>query len=95
MKKVIWIVGIITWIFFLLLFHDLDAINKNHTHEIILIITGVCLAIYIYRKTGSRAKEVEKENQELKAEVEKLRAELQDQAVRRAMDKAERREKKD
>ena len=95
MKKVIWIVGIITWIFFLLLFHDLDAINKNHTHEIILIITGVCLAIYIYRKTGSRAKEVEKENQELKAEVEKLRAELQDQAVRRAMDKAERQEKKD
>lgn len=89
MKKVIWIVGIITWIFFLLLFHDLDAINKNHTHEIILIITGICLAIYIYRKTGSNAKELEKENQALKSEIEKLRLELQEQAVRQAINKSE------
>lgn len=94
-KTLLWILAILAWLFILMFAWYIDIPTKNNTHQIILIITGICLAIYIYRKTGSRAKELEKENQALKAEVEKLRAELQDQAVRRAMDKAERQEKKD
>lgn len=71
-----------------------DTNNGTNAHSIILIITGVCLALYIFRKTGSGAKGLEKENQELKAENQKLRQELQEQVVRRAMDHAESREKK-
>lgn len=94
-KVILWALGIFAWFMFFLITWMGDINNGTYSHLIILIITGSCLAIYIFRKTGSRAKELEKENQELKAEVEKLRAELQDQAVRRAMDKAERQEKKD
>ena len=67
-----------------------DINNGTNAHSLILIITGTCLAIYIFRKTGSSNKDLEKENQELKAENQRLRQELeQAQAVRRAMDKAE------
>ena len=91
-KVLLWILGIIAWFFFLLLFRDMDSEYQSHTHEIILIITGICLIIYIFRKTGSGTKELERENQELKAENQKLRQELeQAQAVQRAMDKAEKR----
>lgn len=43
--------------------------------------------------TALNGKKQKEENQELKAENQKLRQELQEQAVRRAMDKAEGREK--
>lgn len=91
-KYILGIAGILLWFFFLILFRAMDTEYKSHTHEIILIITGILLGIYIFRKTENNAKELEKENQELKAENQRLRQQLQDQAVRRAMDKAERRE---
>ena len=98
MKKtisiVLWIAGTITWLLFLLLFRDIDTVQQSHTHEIILIITGILLAIHIGKRMGSGTKELEKENQELKAENQKLREELAEQAVRQAMDKAENRERK-
>ena len=63
------------------------------SQQIILIVTGICLAIYIFRKTGTGTKDLEKENQELKAENQKLREELERaQAVQRAMDRAEKRD---
>ena len=93
-KYIFWTIGIALWFFFLILFRAMDTEYKSHTHEIILIITGILLAIYIWKKAGSGPKELEKENQELKAENQKLRQELAEQAVRHAMDKAESREKK-
>lgn len=90
-KIFLWVLGIFVWLLFFLMTWMGDTNNGTSVHPIILIITGVCLALYIYRKTGSRAKELEQENQKLKAEVEQLRAELQEQAVRHAMDKVENR----
>lgn len=94
-KYILWFLGITVWFFFLTPFWMADMTHGSHTHQLIIIFTGICLAIYIFRKTDSGAKEVKKENQELKAEVQKLRAELQAQAVRRAMDAVEKREKED
>jgi len=90
-KYIFWITGIIVWLFLLMMFWMADMTHKTFSHLLLLIITGVCLALYIFRKTGSGAKELEQENQKLKAEVEQLRAELQEQAVRHAMDKVENR----
>lgn len=90
-KYILWVLGFALWLFILMFFSVIDTPTGNNTHQIILIITGICLALYIYRKTGTGAKELERENQELKAENEKLRQELQEQAVRRAMDKVENR----
>ena len=92
-KILLWILGIIIWLFVLIFFLYIDTPTGNNTHQLMLIITGICLAIYIFRKTGSSSKELEQENQELKAENQKLRQELeQAQAVRRAMDRAEKRD---
>ena len=88
-KLILWILGIIAWLFIMLFCWYIDTPTGGHTHQLILIITGICLALYIFRKTGTGAKVLEKENQELKAENQKLREELQAQAVRRTMDKAE------
>ena len=90
-KYILWVLGFALWLFILMFFSVIDTPTGNYTHQIILIITGICLALYIYRNTGTGAKELERENQELKAENEKLRQELQEQAVRRAMDKVENR----
>lgn len=55
---------------------------------------GIGTTIFGIYLTVSKRKAKEKEEKEaLKAEVQKLRQELQEQAVRRAMDKAEGREK--
>lgn len=85
------IAGIILWFFFLILFRAMDTEYKSHTHEIILIITGILLALYIWKRMSSGTKELEKENQKLKGENQRLQQELTEQAVRRAMDKAEQR----
>ena len=70
-----------------------DIYTNGNTHQLILIITGICLAIYIFRKTGPNTKDTGSEIQELKAENQKLREELERaQAVRRAMDRAEKRD---
>ena len=93
-KILLWILGIIAWLTFLTTFIALEIEHTIHALYIYLIITGICLAIYIWKKTGSGTKELEKENQELRAENQKLRQELAEQAVRHAMDKAENRERK-
>lgn len=92
-KYILWILGIAIWFFFITPFWAADMTHGTNTHQIIIIVTGICLAIYIWKKTGSETKELEKENQELKAEVQKLRQELAEQAVRHAIDKTESREK--
>ena len=92
-KILLWIIGIFAWFMFFITMWAADTNKGTYTHPIILIITGICLIIYIWKKTGSGAKELEEENRELKEEVQKLRQQLQDQAVRRAMEKAESRER--
>lgn len=76
-KYILWILGTAAWLFILLFFWSVDVPTGNNTHQIILIITGICLALYIFRKTGSKTKELEKENQELKAEIKELKEERQ------------------
>ena len=93
-KALLWILGIFTWLTFLETFVALEIEHKIHALYIYLIISGILLAIYIWKKTGSGTKELEKENQELKAEIQKLRQELAEQTVQHAMDKAESRERK-
>ena len=88
-KILLWILGVIAWFFLLMMFWMADLTHGTSSHLLILIITGICLAIYIWKKTGSGVKELEKENQELKEENQELRQQLQDQAVRRAIEKAD------
>ena len=88
-KILLWILGIVAWLTFLTTFIALEIEHKIHALCVYLIITGICLAIFIFKKTGSKEKELEKGNQELKAENQKLRQQLQDQAVQHAMDTAE------
>ena len=92
-KYIIGAIGIVIWFFVLILFRAMDTEYQSNTHQIIIIVTGICLAIYIWKKSGSGVKELEKENRELKKENQELRQQLQDQTVRRAMEKAESREK--
>lgn len=80
-KCILWILGIAIWLFLLLFFWSVDVSTGNNTHKIILIITGICLALYIFRKTSSGTKDLEKENQELKAEVKKLHQQLNKQLI--------------
>ena len=95
-KILLWILGITAWFFLLIMFWMADMTHGTFSHLIIFIITGVLLGIYIFRKTGSGTKELEKENQELKAENQQLHRELeQAQAVQRAMERAEKKDKTD
>lgn len=94
-KTLLWILGIIAWFFLLMMFWMADLTHGTSSHLLILIISSILLAIYIWKKTGFGVKKLEEENQALKAENQKLRQELADQAVKHAMDKAENREKKD
>ena len=94
-KYILWLLGIAAWCFFLEPFWIADMTHGSHTHQLIIIFTGICLIIYIFRKTDSGAKELKKENKELKEEVQKLRQELQNKAVRQAIEKADERESKE
>ena len=78
-KYLIWILGIALWLFVLMFFFVIDTPTKNNTHQLILIITGICLAIYLWKNSGKN--KLEKENQELKSELQKLRQELEAQKV--------------
>lgn len=75
-KILLWILGIIMWLSFLTTFIALEIEHQIHVLTTYLILSSICLAIYIFRKTGSGTKELEKENQELKAEIQKLQQEL-------------------
>ena len=71
----------------------IDTFRESNTHQLILIITGILLTIYLLRGKTSGASALEKENQALKAEAQKLRKELEaQQAVAAAIEKSEKRE---
>lgn len=89
-KILLWILGILAWYMFFISMWAGDTNNGTNAHQLILIITGICLAIYLWKNSGKKA--LEKENQELKAENQKLRQELAAQAARHAMEKTESRE---
>ena len=92
-KFILWILGIALWLFILMFFLYIDTFRESNTHQLILIITGILLAIYLLRGKTSGASALEKENQALKAEVQKLRKELEArQAVAAAIEKSEKRE---
>lgn len=92
-KFILWILGIALWLFILMFFLYIDTFRESNTHQLILIITGILLTIYLLRGKTSGASALEKENQALKAEVQKLRKELEaQQAVTAAIEKSEKRE---
>ena len=88
-KYILWIIGTILWFFFLILFRAMDTEYQSHTHQIILIITGILLTIYIWKRMSSETDTLRKENQQLKAENQKLRQELAGQVVQRVINKSE------
>ena len=88
-KCVLWILGIFVWIIFFIMFWMADTNKGSNVHSYVLIITGICLVLYIWRKTDTGAKKLEQRVQELEKENQTLRRELQDQAVRHAMDKTD------
>ena len=89
-KILLWILGILTWYMFFISMWAGDTNNGTNAHQLILIITGILLALYIWKSKSSST--LEKENLELKAEVQKLRQELAEQAAQYAMEKTESRE---
>ena len=92
-KFILWILGIALWLFILMFFLYIDTFRESNTHQLILIITGILLTIYLLRGKTSGASALEKENQALKAEAQKLRKELEaQQAVTAAIEKSEKRE---
>ena len=92
-KILLWILGIIAWFFLLIIFQMADMTHGTPSHLILLIITGILLAIYLWRGKSPGTSTLEKEIQELKAENQRLRQELEvEQAARHAMEKTENRE---
>ena len=92
-KILLWILGILTWYMFFISMWAGDTNNGTNAHQLILIITGILLTIYLLRGKTSGASALEKENQALKAEAQKLRKELEaQQAVAAAIEKSEKRE---
>ena len=59
-KALLWILGIFIWLTFLETFVALEIEHKIHALYIYLIISGILLAIYIWRKTGSETKKWKK-----------------------------------
>lgn len=79
-KIFLWILGIMAWYTLAepFIYAELDHGGSKALY-LILIITGICLAIYLWK--NSSRKTLEKENEELKAENQKLRQELEAQKV--------------
>ena len=94
-KTIISIVLIIVWGY---IFCFLVLIGPPIWGVLLLILTTICLITYFctsnkYRNLNKRIEDIEKETQQLKAEIQKIREELAEETVRRAMEKAESREK--
>lgn len=88
-KYLLWILGIFTWLNVLFIFWEADTTNGTSVHKYILIITGICLAIYIWRKTGSGTEALEQRVRELEAENQKLRQQMDQEFVQSIIDKTE------
>ena len=86
-KYVLWFLGIFTWIIFFMLFLIGDSNNGTSVHTYILIITGICLALYIWRKTDSGAKKLEQKVQELEKENRQLREQAGQKFVQDIIDR--------
>lgn len=74
MKKFInfllWILGIFAWFFMLVTFWAGDITHGRNTHLFILVITGICFAIYLLR--NNKIKQLESENAELKKKLQEV-----------------------
>jgi len=74
MKKfvnvLLWIIGIFAWFMLLLLFWMGDMTHGRNTHLFILVITGICFAIYLLR--NNKIKQLESENAELKKKLQEV-----------------------
>ena len=88
-KTIICLALIIVWAY---IFITLIIIGPPIWAILLLIVTTICISKFF---KSTKYKKLDAKIDELDSEVQKLRAELADQTVRRAMDKAESREKKD
>ena len=74
MKKLIhfllWILGIFAWFFMFVIFWMGDITHSRHTHLFILVITGICFAIYLLR--NNKIKQLEEENADLKKKLHEI-----------------------
>lgn len=74
MKKLLnfllWVLGIFAWFMMILIFWMGDLNNGGIAHLFILVITGVCLAIYLFR--NNKIKQLESENAELKKKLQEV-----------------------
>ena len=74
MKKflnfLLWVLGIIAWFFMLITFWAGDITHGRNTHLFILVITGVCFAIYLFR--NNKIKQLKSENAELKKKLQEI-----------------------
>ena len=77
-KYILGIIGFIVWLFLLITFIMADITHGNNTHQLMLIITGICLALYIWKSKSSEKQMLEKENQELKEEIKALKKKLEE-----------------
>lgn len=77
-KILLWILGIFAWYMFYISSWAGDTNNGTNAHQLILIITGICLALHIWRSKSSRKATLEKENQELKEEIKALKKKLEE-----------------
>ena len=74
MKKLIhfllWILGIFAWFFMLITFWAGDITHGRNTHLFILVISGICFAIYLLR--NNKIKQLEEENADLKKKLHEI-----------------------
>ncbi len=69
-KYILWILGSLAWLFITMIFWYCDIGLGTNTHQIVIIVSGICLALYIV-KSGKR-KALEAEIVELKKRIEEL-----------------------
>lgn len=88
-KYILWILGIIFWFIFFMTIWETEIITGANVHKYILVITGICLAIYIWKSKEPGIAKLKEENQQLKVENEQLRQQVNQQFIQDILDKTE------